>query len=285
MIPLAILDLDGTLIGASGQVDTCVWEAAERARDAGVRLALCTGRPGFGAAARIARRLDPDTPHIFQNGAQITYLDGDTLQVSGLREQAVKGLVRAARELGVVLELYTPDSLYVERRTEISEAHAQMIGVNAIVANLAEVVNEEPIVRAQWVVGPERLDEVLAREVEGVLASVATSPALPDTYFVSLTRKGIDKGSAVRFLADKLEIDLAKIVAVGDSPNDASMLSVVGHPRVMASGDRELTDLYRDHLVPGVAECGAAGVLDEAIALRPATEGPSDDRGVPKARR
>ena len=103
MIPLAILDLDGTLIGASGQVDACVWEAAARARDAGVRLALCTGRPGFGAAARIARRIDPDTPHIFQNGAQVTYLDGDTLQVSGLRERAVKALVRAARELSAAL--------------------------------------------------------------------------------------------------------------------------------------------------------------------------------------
>jgi Cof subfamily protein (haloacid dehalogenase superfamily) len=283
MIPLAILDLDGTMIDASGQVDGRVWEAAERARDAGVRLAVCTGRPGFGVAARIARRLDPDTPHIFQNGAQITYLDGDTLQMSGLREDAAKQLVRKARELGVVLELYTPDTMYVERRTKMSEAHAQMIGVNAIVRDLAAVASEEPIVRAQWVVGSDRLDEVLACTVDGVRAHVASSPVLPDTFFVSLTRGGVDKGSAVRFLADKLEIDLAKVMAVGDSPGDLAMLEAVGHPRVMASGDPELVARFAGHVLPGVADQGAAEALTEAISLRAAPLGVASE--APAAKR
>jgi Cof subfamily protein (haloacid dehalogenase superfamily) len=283
VIPLAILDLDGTMIDASGRVDARVWEAAAKARDAGVRLAVCTGRPGFGVAARIARRLDPDTPHIFQNGAQITYLDGDTLQMSGLREDAAKQLVRKARGLGVVLELYTPDTMYVERRTEMSEAHAQMIGVNAIVRDLAEVAGEEPIVRAQWVVGSDRLDEVLACTVEGVRAHVASSPVLPDTFFVSLTRGGVDKGSAVRFLADKLEIDLAKVMAVGDSPGDVTMLEAVGHPRVMGSGDPEVIARYADHVLPGVAEQGAAEALAEAITLRAAPRATASE--TPAAKR
>lgn len=268
MIPLAIFDLDGTMIDASGQVAARVWDAAAKAREAGVRLAVCTGRPGFGVAARIARRLDPDTPHIFQNGAQITYLDGDTLQMSGVREDAVKQLVRKARELGVVLELYTPDTMYVERRTEMSEAHAQMIGVNAIVRDLSEVAGEEPVVRAQWVVGSDRLDDVLASSVEGVRAHVASSPVLPDTFFVSLTRGGVDKGSAVRFLAEKLEIDLRNVLAVGDSPGDVSMLEAVGHPRVMASGDPEVQALYPDGGLPGVEDGGAALAFEQAITLR-----------------
>jgi len=283
VIPLAILDLDGTMIDASGQVDGRVWEAAARARDAGVRLALCTGRPGFGVAARIARRLDPDTPHIFQNGAQITYLDGDTLQMSGVREDAAKQLVRKARELGIVLELYTPDTMYVERRTKMSEAHAQMIGVNAIVRDLAEVASEEPIVRAQWVVGSDRLDDVLARTVEGVRAHVASSPVLPDTFFVSLTRGGVDKGSAVRFLADKLEIDLAKVMAIGDSPGDVAMLDAVGHPRVMGSGDPEVVARFAGHVLPGVAEQGAAEALTEAITLRATPPGAASE--APAAKR
>lgn len=278
MIPLAILDLDGTLIGATGQVEPCVWEAAERARDAGVRLSVCTGRPGFGVAARVARRLDPDTPHIFQNGAQITYVDGDTLQMSSVREQAALQLVRKARELGVVLELYTPESVYVERRTEISEAHAQMLGVNAIVRDLSQVASEEPIVRAQWVVDSERLDEVLAYEVEDVRAHSATSPALPGVAFVSLTRRGVDKGSAVRFLADKLEIDPAKIMAVGDSLGDVAMLDAIGHPRVMADGDAEVIARYAGHVLPGVASCGAADALTEAMTLRAV---PADVRPEP----
>lgn len=267
MIPLALLDLDGTLIGQDGQVQACVWEAAERARDAGVRLALCTGRPGFGVAARVARRLDPDTPHIFQSGAQITYLDGDTIQVSALKEQATVKLVRHARELGVVLELYTPNALYVERRTEISEAHAKIIGVTAIVRDLSDVAAGEPVVRAQWVVQPDRLDDALAAGVDGVEPSIATSPALPDTFFVSLTRAGVDKGSAARLLCERLEIDPAQAMAVGDSPGDVSMLDLVGFPRVMGSGDPEMIVRYGDPL-PGVEECGAVDALEQAVRLR-----------------
>ena len=267
MIPLALLDLDGTLIGESGKVDGCVWDAAERARDAGVRLAVCTGRPGFGVAARVARRLDPDTPHIFQSGAQITYLDGDTIQVSALKEKAIISLVRHAREMGVVLELYTPNALYVERRTEISDAHSKMIGVTAIVRDLAEVAASEPVVRAQWVVEAERLDDVLAVDVDGIEASTATSPPLPDTFFVSLTRTGVDKGSAAALLCERLEIDPARVMGLGDSPGDVPMLDFVGLPRVMASGDAAVVARYGAP-VPGVEDCGAAEALDEAIRLR-----------------
>jgi len=268
MISLVFLDLDGTLIGASGQVEACVWDAANKAREAGIRMAICTGRPGFGIAARVAQRIDPNTPHIFQNGAQVTYLDGDTLQVSGLKEVQVKELVKAARQLGVVLELYTPDTLYVERKTEISEAHASLVGVTAIVRDLADVATNEPVVRAQWVVEPERLDDVLAVKVEGVQSSLATSPALPNVFFVSLTRGAIDKGSAVELVAQKLEIDLANVMAIGDSHGDVSMLAKVGHPRVMRSGDAALLERWPEHILPGVEACGAAEGLEEAIASR-----------------
>lgn len=273
MIPLVILDLDGTLIGKSGQVETCIWEAAERARDAGVRMAVCTGRPGFGIAAKVARRIDPDTPHIFQNGAQITYLDGDTLQVSGLKEIHVQELVTAARRLGVVLELYTPDTMYVERRTDISEAHAGLIGVTALVRDLADVAANEPVVRAQWVVEPDHLDDVLAVDVQGVTSSVAISPALPGVHFVSLTRGTIDKGSAVRLLAERLELDLANVMAIGDSRGDVSMLDVVGYPRVMASGEPTLLERYATGVLPGVEQCGAARGLEQAMKHRTVRSG------------
>lgn len=278
MIPLVVLDLDGTLIGASGRVEACILEAADAAREAGVRLAICTGRPGFGIAAKVARRVDPDTPHIFQNGAQITYLDGDTLQVSALKEDQVRALVKAARELGLVLELYTPDTLYVERKTEISEAHATMIGVTALKRDLLDVAANEPVVRAQWVVPPDRYDEAMAVVVDGVHAHPATSPALPGTFFVSLTRGAIDKGSAVRKLTAKLEIDPAHVMAIGDSPGDVAMLEAVGHPRVVASGDPDVVARWASHVLPGVEACGAADGLRAAITLRAdaADPGPHD---------
>ncbi len=271
MIPLVILDLDGTVIGASGQVASRVWEAADAARAAGVKIAVCTGRPALGVALRVARRLGPNVPHVFQSGAHIAFTDGETLVVSSLREAAALKLVRHARALGLVLELYTPNNLYVERRTALSEAHAAMIGVGALVRDLAEVAQNEPVIRAQWVLTLDQEPAAMALEVPDVHVSRAPSPAQPGTLFVSFTRKGTSKGSAVATLCKHLRVPLEKAMAVGDSSGDLPMLELVGYPLVTANAEAPLLERF-----PAVGSVEDGGVVE---ALRLALRGP---RAVPR---
>lgn len=266
MIPLVVLDLDGTVIGADGQVRQCVWEAAQRARDAGMKVAVCTGRPAFGVALRVAERIGPDNPHVFQSGAHVGYPDGRTIQVTALREADVRVLIATARDRGAVLELYTPTELFVERRTELSERHAKLLGVTAIVRDLEDVAEHEPVVRAQWVAPLDGHEALLERLPDGIAAATATSPALPGIAFVNMTRAGTSKASAVEQLAKHLRVPLADIMAVGDSANDVPMLDIVGHPRVMANGSPDVLARY-ERVVPSVEECGAAEAIDEAIGL------------------
>ena len=42
-IQLIGVDVDGTLVGASGEVLPVVWDAALRARESGIHVALCSG--------------------------------------------------------------------------------------------------------------------------------------------------------------------------------------------------------------------------------------------------
>ena len=265
MIPLVVVDLDGTVIGSQG-VQECVWQAAERLRGAGVKLSVCTGRPAFGAAQRIAQRLGPATPHVFQSGAHIAYPDGETLKASALKEAIARHLIEQARKLGTVLELYTPSNLFVERKTDMSEAHAKMIGVSAIVRDLEDVVANEPIVRTQWVVPLEQVPMVSDLSGEGVQVSTATSPALTDTAFVSVTREGVSKASAVKHVAEVLRLRLEDVMAVGDSLGDLSMLEAVGHPVVMANGAPELLERFSD-VAGDVESCGVVAAFEEALAL------------------
>lgn len=271
MIPLVILDLDGTVIGASGQVASRVWEAADTARAAGMRIAVCTGRPALGVALRVARRLGPNVPHVFQSGAHIAYPDGETLVASSLREAAALKLVQHARALGLVLELYTPSNLYVERRTALSEAHAGMIGVGALVRDLAEVAQSEPVIRAQWVLTPDQEPAAMALRVPDVHVSRAPSPAQPGTLFVSYTRKGTSKGSAVATLCKHLRVPLDKTMAVGDSSGDLPMLEAVGYPLVTANAEAPLLERF-----PSVGSVEDGGVVE---ALWLALRGP---RAVPR---
>ena len=267
MITLVVLDLDGTLIGSSGQVRECIWEAVEEVQGAGVKLSICTGRPSAGVALRVATRLGPRNPHVFQTGALISDPNGDTLHVAALRESVALQLVEYARELGYTLELYTPTNLYVERRTPISEAHAKMIGVTALVRDLAEVARIEPVVRAQWVVTHGERARVEQLALEGAKLSSAISPALPNTAFVSVTREGVSKGSAVKLLAEMHEVALDDVMAVGDSEGDLPMLEAVGHPRVMPKAPEALRDRF-PALARDVEECGVVEALQEVLAQK-----------------
>lgn len=265
MIPLVVFDLDGTLIGASGKVEACIWEAAEEALAAGMKIAVCTGRPGFGVALKVAKRLGAGNAHVFQNGAQVGYTDGRTVKVMALKESVTRRIIEISRAAGAVLELYTPTSLYVERTTELSERHASVIGVQALVRDLEEVAATEPVVRAQWVV-PLGTEEVLAAQAPaGAQVSHAVSPALPDMAFVALTCEGVSKASAVRQLAEHMRIPLQRVMAVGDSVGDLPMLLEVGHPRIMANATPDLLERFPN--LGHVDECGAVEALHQALKL------------------
>lgn len=267
MISLVVLDLDGTIIGSTGEVRECVWSAVSNLQKAGIKLSACTGRPAAGVGLKVARRLGPRNAHVFQSGALVSDPAGNTLHVAALREATVLQLVEHARELSLALELYTPTSLFVERKTPMIEAHARTIGVTPLIRDLREVARIEPVVRGQRVVKHEQRDQVEGLSLRDAQISAATSPALPDTAFVSVTREGVSKGSAIKLLADSMNVDLVNVMAIGDSEGDLPMLEVVGHPMVMKNSPEEMRERFRT-LSAGVDDCGAVEALELALTAR-----------------
>ncbi len=274
MLPLVIVDLDGSMIGQSGQVLPCVWQGIDKLQAAGVKLAVCTGRPNSGLALKIAERIGPRNPHVFNSGALVTYVDGDTSLVAALREASVAELIRHARQLGYVLEIYTPNGMFIERNNAQSEQHAEMLGVKFQVRDLTEVIQDEPVVRAQWMLPVENRADVESIRIPEVEVSFATSPGMPGTAFISVTRAGTDKGSAVRHLCDTMRIPLQDVMAIGDSEGDVPMLDIVGHPVIMANATDELKSRF-DAVAGDVENCGIVAAFEEALST-PAASGDSE---------
>lgn len=259
-----VLDLDGTIVGKGGHVQDCVWEAVERAQEAGMKFAVCTGRLCVGQSQKIAQRLGQNNLHIFQSGAHISYASGESYKVFALKEAIAKTIIEAARDLGVVLEIYTPSTLYVERTTSLSEAHAKMLGTQAIIRDLVDVVENEPVIRAQWVVTGDEYDQVKDLQFEGIQASSATAPAQKGAYFISLTQKGVSKGTSLELLTKAMKIDLKDAMAVGDSHGDLPMLECVGYPVVMSNASEDLKNTYSHH-AGDVEKCGVVEIIEFAL--------------------
>ena len=177
---LIFLDIDGTLVGTGGEVSANVWQAAEPLREAGARLAVCTGRPCAGVAEEIAHRLDPAAPHVFLNGALVRTAPGELLELNAIPADVLDPLIAASRRWNVTLELYTPDADYVDALTPECRRHAEAVGVEPIARDLEEVAAELPVLKAQWIVGGEFAERAESLEAPGCIADISTSPVMPD---------------------------------------------------------------------------------------------------------
>ena len=260
MTRLVCIDVDGTLVGSSGEVPPATWAATDHLRALGVRLAVCSGRPAFGVALEYARRLDASGWHIFQNGASVVRLpDGET-RSRPLPAPAVAALIRRARTAGQVLELYTDTGYAVESTLPRAVQHAALLGVPFQRRPLDAL--HGTVVRAQWVVSHAEAEVIVAEPHDGVTIAVSTSPLMPDTAFVGVTAAGTDKGDALRRVASEYGFPLAAVMMVGDSDNDITAMRLAG--RAIAMGNAEPGVIAVADTVVGHVDQGG---LVEALAL------------------
>jgi Cof subfamily protein (haloacid dehalogenase superfamily) len=260
MIRLVFTDVDGTLVGSSGTVLPAVWVAAERARAAGLRVAICTGRPAFGDAHGYAQRLDPDGWHIFQNGASVLHLATAQSLSTPIPPASVTALIERARAIGRILELYTDTEYAVESTSARARAHAGLLGVPFAPRPFESL--EGTIVRAQWLVARDEEDEAVADDTGGLERSSSTSPVMPDTAFVNMTAPGVDKAHAVRAIAAQYRVPLDEVMFVGDGNNDIAAMRSVGFPVAMANAEPAVHAIARQ----AVRHVDEAGLVD-AFAL------------------
>lgn len=263
MIALIGIDVDGTLVGRSGQVPDVIWELAAQARAKGIHLALCSGRPAFGRAAEYARRLDDDGWHIFQNGASVVNLATHQSRSTPLPEGSVRGLISLARESGQVLELYSDDDYAVESESAWAREHAELLGL-PFQPRPYETLSP-PLVRAQWVVSPEDAKKIVAPP--DLEMADSSSPLMPGVRFIGMTRQGVSKGTAMREIAAAYRVDMRDVMYIGDSGNDLSALRVVGHPIAMGNADPQVIAAAQ-RTVGHVDEAGLADALKLAIGSR-----------------
>ncbi len=76
---------------------------------------------------------------------------------------------------------------------------------------------------------------------------------------------GVDKGSGLQALCDRLQIDPTRVLAIGDNDNDIPMLKAAGYAVAMGNATPGLKAVA-DWVAPSIEEDGAAVVLEQLVA-------------------
>ena len=258
-----VCDVDGTLVGPEASASTEVVAAIARARMADLRVGYATGRMRD-AVTGLHEQLDAPGPHILHNGAEVR-ADGRTVASWTLTHAQIDTLLAFDREQeDCYLEVYTSSGYLASSRDERARPHWDILGAEprGILRAGAELGNE-PVLKATFAAftpaAAVRLLERLATlDLE---AGAAGSPLTPDLSFINATRRGADKGAALRRAARHLDLDVREVAAIGDAANDLSMLAVAGTAIAMGQAPAEIRAAA--HLVaPNVDDHGVAVALD-----------------------
>lgn len=266
MIKLIALDLDGTFYaGRNFGVPDSAWEAVAKARQQGLRFAVCTGRPQGGYGLVYAQRLDPNGPHVFNDGASVCDAQGRSLHAHALPH--LTELIELARKYKLPFDLMGAEGgRYYEEGLMPPEllSHIEMTGVEARSALLGEI--EETLVRLWFVVSDLGLWEMVKPELAALPSIDLAEYKSPREVITGVIRKGVTKATGLQWLAEHYSISLSEIAMIGDSHNDLEAIREAGLGIAMGNAVDEIRAIA-DHITGHVREQGFAQAVEYILAL------------------
>ena len=250
MIRLIGIDVDGTLLDSHGQLPAANLSAIRDAVDAGVHIAIVTGRSFFFARPAVVDLPDPLTL-VVHNGAIVRTRAGETLRRQLMpRHSALEVLTatEAWRDAAMVIfdrpaagqMLYDRMDWTHANRWRFRDRNRDIIEQ---VASLADAINEDPIqVAFNGSVQPMRdlMATLAAHPTAHQLSISRTEYEHRDFSLVDVCAPKTTKGTGLAALAAMLGVDRSEVMAIGDNFNDREMLEWAGVGVVMGNAAPEL---------------------------------------------
>ena len=261
---LCYFDVDETLLDERQVIVPALADAIARCHAAGIRLGLATGRM-LESARPYATAIGADAPLILYNGARVQdAATGEVLYDRTVDLQDARRALALVRGLGLHVNVYLDDRIFIERETATSLESARKDGVRQRpVGDLLAFLDRPPTKLLVIGDGPDldRLWTLFDDEPHS-----ATLVRSEPTYLEFLP-EGASKGVALAEVSRLTGVPLAQVAAFGDSNNDTQMLVRAGLgvavanalPAVKAASDY-VTARERGE---GVAEALLKFVLEE----------------------
>lgn len=247
MIRLIAIDLDGTLLTDDKQISDRNKEVLTKAKEQGVKVVLCTGRPLFAIEPyldRLELRDEGDYSITF-NGSSVQKNDtAETLLAHSLSFDEVSRVAKVMRKLNLPLDIISVDTVIhldtaKEPHTSIYESMNPLLKVEH--ATLETLDKDRLFNKMVVAVETSYLDEKIAQLPKELLEEFNIMKSRVN--LLEIIHKEASKAAGIDELANYLGIKQSEVMAIGDEANDFSMIEYAGMGVVMDNGSQEVKDI------------------------------------------
>ncbi len=291
-IRLLATDLDGTFLGHDGLVSQGNLQALRIAQEAGLEVMFVTGRPprwlpgvieqtsfrGYIVSANGGIIVDAGRREIVRTFPMLTV---DAAAAIDRMLAIIPGLEFGVERSQVGMRLAESNDVHVPRPGSESSPNGEFVMTpgyrssgpvdGAIpIGPIHELISGDRAVKivARPPLGDTRDADELLRILAGAVGGLiqATHSNIYDVL-IEFSAAGVTKGSTLAKLATELGYAPNEVAAVGDMPNDASMLQWVGNPFVVANAHVSLLEQFGNVLARNDEDAVGQLLLDLAGAL------------------
>ena len=219
MIKLIVTDLDGSLVNDKKEIPEDFWALEKALYEKGVIFAIASGRPLHNIAMEFAA-IKEHTYFISDNGSYIVHRDEELLVIP-LGKEILKEFITVSRTLQNVFPVLCGKQMaFLENHNEaLMKMALQYYKEYEIVKNLEEVT--EPILKISLcdLEDPYSNSYPAFKPFENKY-----KVAVSGTHWLDITCFDADKGNAVKFLQQRLNIRYDETMVFGDYLNDLEMM-------------------------------------------------------------
>ncbi len=268
--PRALLatDLDGTLLGADGQLSPRTRRALAEAADGPVEVVIVTGRPpmfltslfdgvrvgGEALCANGALRVDLATMDVLQ----VHTIPHDC--VRAILDHAATGAAEGAATTAAAQPAHARVMLWRSPQETLRLVGAGAAFTLEVLAALADGWQPYKVLVASTD-AQEDPAAYLARMHAELGGGATVTHSMPGHPVVEIGPPGVDKGTALQQLAAARGVPRSNVYAVGDMPNDVPMLTWAGRSYAVANAHPQVLAAVQEQL-PANTQDGVAGLLE-----------------------
>jgi hypothetical protein len=245
MIRLVAIDIDGTLLDTRWQLPGRNRDAICAAVEAGVEVALVTGRMS-GFAQPVIDLLPCPVTAIVSNGAVVRAPDGATAMRHVVPRDVAQAILGAAAEwpdrAALIFDRPGDGQMVIERldrsdplRRAYAERNRAFVRE---VEPLESALTEDPVVvmfNGPVAVMRELVGRLRALPTAGAFSVNLTEYESRDVLFVDVLAAGCTKGATLAEWSRRRGYAREEVMAIGDNLNDVEMLETAGLPVVMGN--------------------------------------------------